>query len=94
MTEFEPTTDGNWRQTKLDQILLNGNNVCMMVGHTVGAHFWSIKGVPVLSLFLVSKLMFEHRFQEVKGLYPRMRHREYLLRKQSRHRWNVGWRWK
>lgn len=30
VTEFEITPDGN-RVTKLDQILLNGNNICMMV---------------------------------------------------------------
>lgn len=29
--EFETTPDGKITQTKLDQILLNGNNVCLLV---------------------------------------------------------------
>uniref|UniRef100_A0A6B2LTU4 U6 snRNA-associated Sm-like protein LSm5 n=1 Tax=Arcella intermedia TaxID=1963864 RepID=A0A6B2LTU4_9EUKA len=31
VTEFETSADGRITETKLDQILLNGNNVCLLV---------------------------------------------------------------
>ena len=31
MTEFESNVEGGYKVTKLEQILLNGNNVCMLV---------------------------------------------------------------
>jgi U6 snRNA-associated Sm-like protein LSm5 len=31
VTEFEVTDDGEKRENKLDQILLNGNNICIMI---------------------------------------------------------------
>mmetsp|Transcript_16280 Transcript_16280/g.33438 ORF Transcript_16280/g.33438 Transcript_16280/m.33438 type:complete len:96 (+) Transcript_16280:151-438(+) len=31
VTEYEINPDGGYRVTKLEQILLNGNNVCMLV---------------------------------------------------------------
>eukprot|EP01125_Pyxidicula_operculata_P015948 TRINITY_DN5443_c1_g3_i1.p1 TRINITY_DN5443_c1_g3~~TRINITY_DN5443_c1_g3_i1.p1 ORF type:complete len:107 (+),score=16.33 TRINITY_DN5443_c1_g3_i1:316-636(+) len=31
VTEYETSADGTVTQTKLDQILLNGNNVCLLV---------------------------------------------------------------
>ena len=60
--EFETTAEGR-RVTKLDQILLNGNNITMVWNANINFIFINNNMLLIYSLFLVEKdLKFNHSF--------------------------------